>query len=184
VKGQTGLCHDLRILAGGQWAVAQTMHRRDDMIAMHRGFRATLSDRLLHHLHGIFGQQLQNPNVLARPGREALAPLQVLSQLLKAGRQFPAGKHKGVVQGRRPTPQNRQIMAGLHDPFASGIMAFVTGNDHLAGHHVDPIHIRLDGHGLKGPATRNTVAIRVESHRLVLVHLRRFRHKRIKGMGR
>jgi len=73
---------------------------------------------------------------------------------------------------------------GLHDPFAAGVAAGVTGNHADAGYHLEPIHVRLDRHGLEGPAPRNTVAVRIEPHRLVLVHLGRFRHERIESPRR
>lgn len=58
------------------------------------------------------------------------------------------------------------------------------GEETLGREHVDPINIGFDGHRRKGPATRHTVAIGVESHRLILVDLGRGRDERIEGMGR
>jgi hypothetical protein len=75
VKDCTGRCYGCRDVGGSQRAVAAPTDCRNDVIGVDRGFPTTLHDRLLHPLHGIFGQQLQDPNVLARPGREALAPL-------------------------------------------------------------------------------------------------------------
>ena len=89
-----------------------------------------------------------------------------------------------MIQGRRPATEDRQVVLRLHDPFAAGVTAGMTGNHAGAGHHLDPIDVRLDRHGLEGPAPRNTVAVGVEPHRLVLVHLGRLRDERIEGTRR
>ena len=75
-------------------------------------------------------------------------------------------------------------MLRLHDPFPTGVTAGVASQHARAGHHLDPIHIRLDRHRLEGPASWNAVAVRIESHRLVLVHFRRLGHERIEGPRR
>jgi hypothetical protein len=52
--------------------------------------------------------------------------------------------------------------------------------DHLAvGDHLDVVHVALDRHCLKGGRARRAVAIVVESHGLVLVHLGRLKNARI-----
>ncbi len=164
--------------------VVEPVHRRNDVIGVDGRFGATVYDRLLHDLHRVVGQQLQDANVLPGPGHGAVTPLEVGPQLLEAGRQRPAVEHEGVIQGRRPATEDGQIVAGFNDPFASCVATPVTGDHHVGSHDLDPIHVTLDGHRREGPATRHTVAIGVEPHGLVLVDLRRSRDKRIKGMGR
>jgi hypothetical protein len=154
------------------------------VIGVHGRLLAAAGDGLLDHLHRVFGQQLQDPHILPRAGGESLSLFEVGPQLVEAGRQFPLGKHEGMVQGRRPATQDRQVVLGLHDPFAAGVAAWVTGNDPCARHHLDPIHVCFDRHRLEGPASRNAVAVRVEPHRLVLVHLGRLGHERIEGPPR
>ena len=136
---------------------------RDDVIRVYRRSLAGLHDGVPNHLHWVFGQELQNPNVLPGATCEPFPFFEVGPQLVEAGRQLPFGKHKGMIQGGRPTAQNRQVMLGRHDPFVTGITTSMTGNDSRTGDHLDPIHVRLDGHRLEGPASRNTVAIRIES---------------------
>ena len=41
---------------------------------------------LLHHRQRIFGQQLQDANILPGPGHRAMTLLEVFPQLLEAGR--------------------------------------------------------------------------------------------------
>ena len=89
-----------------------------------------------------------------------------------------------MIQGGRPTTQNRQVMLGLHDPLVTGVTAGVTSNDPSPRYHLDPIDIRLDRHGLEGPPTRNTVTVRIEPHRLVFVHLPGLGNERIEGPRR
>ena len=76
-----------------------------------------MSNRPLHDLHRVFGQQLQDANVLPSPGHGAVTPLEVFPQLLEADRQSPAVKDEGVIQGRRSATENGQIVAWFYDPF-------------------------------------------------------------------
>ena len=184
LKGITGFRTGVGIHVGGDLTVTEPTYRGDEMIGVHRGFPRGLDDGLLDHLYRVLGQQLQNPNVLPCSGGGTLAILEVGPQLIEARRQLPAGKHKGMIQHRRSATENRQIMTRLHDPFPSGVAAVVTGNHGLTGHHLDPIHIRLNRHGPEGPATRNAVAVRIEPHRLILVHFRYLRDKRIERTRR
>lgn len=93
------------------------MRRRNDVIGIDCRFRTTVHNRLLHDLHRIFSQQLQDANVLPGPGHGAVTLLELCPQLLEAGRQRPAIEHKGVIQGRRSATENGQIVAGFYDPF-------------------------------------------------------------------
>lgn len=165
-------------------AVAESPDGGNDLIGMHCRLFATLVDRLLDHLHGILGQQLQDPNVLPRAAGEPVAGLEVGPQLLEAGRQGPLIEHEGVIQGRRTATEDRQIVPGFDDPFVPGIAALMAGNDAGAADDLDPIHIGLDRYGLEGPTPRHAVAVRLEPHRLVLVDLRRLGYERIEGLRR
>ncbi len=138
-----------------------------------------MHNRLLHHFHRVFGQQLQHANVLSRPDHQAVTPLEVFSQLLEAGRQHPAIEHERMIQGRRPATQNGQIMTWFYDPFPAAVASRVLGNHPIGRDHVNPIDIGFNRHRGEGPATGNAVAIGVESHHLILIDLRRFRDERI-----
>jgi len=57
--------------------------------------------------------------------------------------------------------------------------------DHLAGSHdLDVVHVALDRHRLEGGRARRAVAVAVEAHGLVLVHLGRLADARIESKGR
>lgn len=77
-----------------------------------------MSNRLLHHLHRVFGQQLQDANVLSSPSHGAVTLLEVFPQLLEAGRQHPVIEHERMIQGCRPATENSQVMTGFYDPFS------------------------------------------------------------------
>ena len=173
-----------KIGAAGERTIPEPPDRGEDVIGVDRRLLAALADGLFDHLHGVFGQQLQDAYVLPGSGRQTLPLLEVGPQLLEAGGQFPAVEHEGVIQRRRPAAEDRQVVLGLDDPFVPGVTALVPGDHAGLGCHLDPIHIRLDRHRLEGPAPRNAVAVRVEPHRLVLVHLGRLRHKRIEDVSR
>jgi hypothetical protein len=173
-----------RIDERGHRAGPEPVNGRDDVIRVHRRSLAGLHDGVSNHLHRVFGQELQNSNVLPCATGEPVPFFEVGPQLVEAGRQLPFGKHKGMIQGRRPTPQDRQVMLGRHDPFVPRVTTDMTSDDSRTGDHLDPIGVRLDRHRLEGPAAGNTVAIRIESHRLVLVHLGALGNKGIEGPRR
>ena len=164
--------------------IPEPTDRRNNVIGVHGRLMAAEGDGLLNHFHRVFSQQLQDPHVLSRASGQSLPRLQVGPQGVEAGRQFPVGKHEGMIQGRRPATEDRQIMLRLHDPFSAGVTAFMAGDDAGAADHLDPIHVRLEGHRLEGPAARHTVAVRIEPHRLVLIDLRDLRDKGVEGTGR
>jgi hypothetical protein len=90
-KGIARVCTGVGIHVGGDLTVTEPTYRGDEMIGVHRGFPTALNDGLLDHLHGVFGQQLQDPNVLPCPGGGTLAILEVGPQLIEARRQLPSG---------------------------------------------------------------------------------------------
>jgi len=171
-------------LAAGTVTVPDPVDRRNDLVGVDGRLAAALDDGLLDYLHRVFGQQLQDPHVLPGSGGQPLPLLEVGSQLIEARRQLPLGKHEGMIQGGGPATEDGQVMLRLHDPFPAGVAAWVTGNYSCLRDHLDPIHVRLDRHRLERPATRNTVAVGVEPHCLVLVHLGRLGDKRIEGPWR
>jgi hypothetical protein len=170
--------------AAGAVTVPDPVDRRNDLVGVDGCLAAALDNGLLDYLHGVLGQQLQDPHVLPGSGGQSLTLLEVGPQLVEARRQRPSGKHEGMIQGGGPATEDGQVMLRLHDPFPAGVAAWVAGNDPCLRDHLDPIHIRLDRYCLEGPATRNTIAVGVEPHRLVLVHLGRLGHERIEGPWR
>ncbi len=51
----------------------------DDLVGVDGGFGATLDNRIVHHFHRVFGQQLQDTNVLPWPGHGAVTLFEVFS---------------------------------------------------------------------------------------------------------
>jgi hypothetical protein len=89
-----------------------------------------------------------------------------------------------MVQSRRPTSQRHQIMQRIEDLFARLVAAPVRRH-HLVPHDdLDAIRVRLHRRGPEGAATRHAVTHAVETHQLVLVHLRGFQKARIKPLPR
>ncbi len=118
------------LAASGDRTGPEPADRGNDVIGIHGRLLAAVGDGLLNHSHRVFGQQLQDPHVLSCAGDQPLPRLEVGPQRIEAGRQFPFGKHEGMIQGRRSAPENRQIMLRLHDPFSSGVTAFMAGIRH------------------------------------------------------
>jgi hypothetical protein len=164
-------------LVTGIVTVPDPMGRRKDLVGVDGRLAAALEDGLLDHLQRVFGQQLQDPHVLPGSGGQPLPLLEVGPQLIEARRQRPLGKHEGMIQGGGPATEDGQVVLRLHDPFPAGVAAWVTGNYPCLRGHLNPIHVRLDRHRLEDPATWNAVAVGVEPHRLILVHLGRLGDK-------
>ncbi len=173
-----------QVLTPAGSTVSQPPNRGDDGISVEDGLGPALNDSLLNHLHGVFGQQLQDADVLPRPGLRAITLLPGRTQLIEAGRQLPLVEHEGMIQGRGPAAEDRQVMPGRHDPFPSRVATPMAGNPSSVGHDLDSIHIRFDRHRLERPAAGNAVTVRVEPHGLVLVHLGRLGDEGIEGTRR
>ncbi len=58
--------------AASDRTVPQPPDRGDDVIGVQRRLLAAVGDGLLNHFHRVFGQQLQDPHVLPRAGRQPL----------------------------------------------------------------------------------------------------------------
>jgi hypothetical protein len=58
----------------------------------------------------MFGQQLQNANVLTRPGQGAVLFFQRLPQFRERGRQLPVFVDVGVIQSRRLPAEGHQVV--------------------------------------------------------------------------
>jgi len=131
--------------------LVEPMGGGDDLVGIDDGFVATVNNGLLNQFHGVFGQQLQDTNVLSGSGHRAVTYLERSSQLLEAGRQRPAIKHRGMIQGRRSATENGQIMTGFDDPLISRVTASVRGDHAIGRDHIDPIDTgRNDIGGLIG----------------------------------
>ena len=63
--------------ATGDRTIPEPMDGRDEVIGVHRCLRAALNNGLLGQLHRVFGEQLQDPNILPRSARESFPLLKV-----------------------------------------------------------------------------------------------------------
>jgi len=86
--------------------LVEPMGGGDDLVGVDDGFVATLDNGLLNHFHRVFGQQLQDANVLSGSGHRAVTYLERFPQLLEASRQRPTIEHRGMIQSRRSTAEN------------------------------------------------------------------------------
>jgi hypothetical protein len=141
--------------------------------------RAAELDGPLHALDGVLGQELQDADVLPRPRRGAVLPLQVRAQLGENTRQIPMPVDVGVIQRRRLPLQHHQVVQRVEPLLALGIRARVPGDDLAAGHDHHLIDVALDGHRLERERPRHAVVVGVEANGLILVHLGRLRHARV-----
>ena len=64
----------------------ESMGRGNDVIGVNHRFGSMACNRLLHELHRVFRQQLENADVLSCSGQGTVTSLEVFSQLLEAGR--------------------------------------------------------------------------------------------------
>jgi hypothetical protein len=134
---------------------------------------AARDDGALHARHGVLGQQLQDANELPRTRLGTVLPLQGTTQFPELRRQLPVPVDVGVIQRRRLPPQRHQVMQRIQHLHAPRIAPPVLGDHLTASDDGDVIHITLDGHRLEGEPPRHTIAVAIETHRLVLVHLAR-----------
>jgi hypothetical protein len=89
-----------------------------------------------------------------------------------------------MIERRRLALQCFQVVLRIETLLVPAIRPRMPG-DHLAvpGHHLDVVHVALDRHSLKGRRPRGTVAVVVEAHRLILVHLGRLGDAWVEAKG-
>jgi hypothetical protein len=76
-RANTQGCIDVGGHATGDRTIPEPMDGREDVIGVHRCLRAALNNGLLDQLHRVFGEQLQDPNILPRAARESFPLLEV-----------------------------------------------------------------------------------------------------------
>ena len=161
----------------------QTLRGLNDHIGMQRGFPPAPLYRLLHSGDRMLGQQLQDPDVLTSTGGGAIPGLEIFSQRGKNRRQFPVAKHRRMIQRRRTTAQNRQIMLLLNDQLPPLVTAPMRSHHRALGHDVDPVNVSLDRDLLKRPATGNGIPIGVVADGLVFIDFDLCGDTSIEGVG-
>jgi hypothetical protein len=182
--------HDRRLLLGAQ----RRRHRAtvlrapadavQDHLHVETGFATALFDNPLHRRDRVRAQQLQHTDVLLGAALRPVLPFQRLPQFVEHRGQMPAAKDVGVVQGRRPAPETLEIVLRSQDLLVPTVATRVHGDHLTPQHHLDTIDIDLDGHLLKGSGARHAIAVGVEAHHLVFVHLRRLIQAGIERTGR
>jgi hypothetical protein len=78
-----------------------------------------------------------------------------------------------VVQGGGFAVEYLQVVLRIETLFVLAVAARMPGDHLTGGHHLDMVHVAFDRHGLKRYPARDAVAVVVEAHGLVLVHLTR-----------
>lgn len=145
---------------------------------------AALLDGPLHLGDHMVFEELQDAGVLLEAAAGAVLPLQGGAQLLEQWRQLPAAEDVGMVQRRGPALQRAQVVLRVKDLLLPVVTARVRGHDLAPQHHVDPLDIQLDGHGLEGGGAGHAIAVVVAADHLVLVHLGRLHDARVEGTVR
>jgi hypothetical protein len=148
------------------------------------GFRPAPLDRPLHDFQRLLREQLHHANVVLDAPARTMLLLQSGTQLAKQRRQLPVAEDVGMVQRRRLTLQHLQIVLRIETLLVVTIRTRMPGDHLAAGHHRDVVYIALDGDGLKRGRPRHTVAVLVEAHGLILVHLGWLEDARIEGERR
>jgi hypothetical protein len=126
---------------------------------------------LLHALDRVLSEQLQDANELAGARLQAILLFQGRTQIAEYCRQLPLSVHVGVIECRRLTTQRHEIMQRIKDLHSLPIGPRVVSDDLAAGNDIDMMHVGFDGHRLKSKSTGYAVAIPIEAHCLVLIHL-------------
>lgn len=145
------------------------------------GFRPAPFDGPLYRLGRLLRQQLDDADVVLDATAWAVLLLQSGTQLGKERRQLPATKDVRVVQRRGLAVERFQIVLRVKALLVCAVRPRMPG-DHLAvGDHLDVVHVALDRYRLKGGRARRAVAVVVEAHGLVLVHLGRLEDTWIEG---
>jgi hypothetical protein len=157
---------------------------QQDRFHIEAGFTATALDSALHLLQRMIRQEMQYPHIVLDPSGRSVLALQSAAQLIKDGRELPAAKDVGVVQGGGPPLQGVQVMVGIQHLLVPTITTRMRGDDLAATDQLHALDICFDRDGLEGSATRHTVAVAVITDHLVLIRLGRLHDTGIKGVGR
>jgi hypothetical protein len=150
--------------------VLRATQDRGDVVAV---ALASADDGLLHAFNGVISEELQDTNEMAGAGLGTVLLFQGQTQVAEYGRQLPLAVDIGVIESRRLAPECHQVMQRIKDLHPWCVRARVMSDDLTAGHDLDMMHVTFDGHGLERKATRHAVAVPIEAHRLILVHLGR-----------
>jgi hypothetical protein len=178
-KGMSMIYCRRRVVAFGG-----TMGALDNRVDLVIVADAAKLDGALHARHGMFGQELQNADELPGAGRGTVLSFQTGSQLGEHRRQLPVAIDVGVVQGRRFAAQHHQIMQRIQHLHALFVTTWMTGDDLVAGHDLDVLHVTLHGHRGERVGPWHAVGVVIEAHRLILVHRGRLHDAGIERSGR
>ena len=165
-----------------QRAAAHALHDRLDVVT---AARLALHDRPLHARGRVpLVQQLQDADEVANASGSAVLAFQVDAQLAEDRWQLPVAEDIGVIQRRRFAAEDFQVMKRVEVLLETAVQARMPRHDLVAGHDDDLVHVALHRHGPKGVAARHAVAVAVEAHGLILVHLRRLRDAGVERIRR
>lgn len=109
---------------------------------------------------------------------------QLPTQFTEDARELPVTHNRCVIECRGLVFQNAQEMKGIEYPLRTVVTAGVRGDGGSLADNLDAINVALHAHGAERPSSGHAVAVAVESHRLILVHLRRLQDTRIERMSR
>jgi hypothetical protein len=153
------------------------MHDRLDVVA---AARMALDDRSLYVRRRVpLAQELQDADEVANASGATVPTFQVGTQVGEDRRQLPVAKDVGVIQRRRLAAEDFQVMKRVEVLLETAVQAWMPGHDLVAGHDDDLVDVALHRDGPKGVAAWHAVVVAVETHGLILVHLRRLGDARV-----
>ncbi len=129
-------------------------------------------------------QELQDADEVPNPSGSAVLTFQVGTQFVEDRGELPVAEDVGVIQRRRLASEDFQVMKRVEVLLEVAVQARMPGHDLVAGHDDDLVHVALHRHGPKGVAARHAVVVAVETHGLILVHLRRLRDAGVERVRR
>lgn len=138
---------------------------------------------LLDDLQREAGEELQDADVVAGTGAEAMMIFEMSAKLGERGRQLPVAVDRGMVQRRWLRLQNHQEVQRIEHPLVPFVTPSVGGDDAVVGDDLDAVDETLDGCRAEGVAPRHTVSVAVEADGLVLVHAAGGNDARLEGPG-
>lgn len=169
---------------GRRWqsAAAHALHDRLDVVA---AARMALDDRPLHARRRVpLAQELQDADEVANASGSTVLTFQVDAQFVEDRGQLPVAEDVGVIQRRRLAAEDFQVMKRVEVVLEAGVQARMPGHDLVADHDDDLVDVALYRHGPKGVAARHAVVVAVETHGLILVHLRGLRDAGVERVRR